>query len=348
VRVLFLALYPDIAASPRYRVGQFLPYLRQRGIEFAVAPAISEARYAARGRPFGYHVSELMRRVGDIVSASRYDVVFVQKAIMSVYVRGLASWLRRRARAMVFDLDDAVHLRPPNLLRGAARIFEDRTQAATIMSQADLVLAGNRWLAEEAARWGKRVEHFPTVVDTRRFAPPRRNTPSAEAGRYIVGWIGGPSTTPHLAVAAEALAQTNDMAVCLVGADPGQNPVPSAEVIPWSYETEVASLHRFSVGIMPLPKDDWTRGKCALKALQYMACGIPCVATSYGAVLDMIEHDRNGLFADSPDEWHAALERLRDPALRRRLGEAARATVEEHFSLERAAPQFADLLESVA
>ena len=106
-------------------------------------------------------------------------------------------------------------------------------------------------------------------------------------------------------------------------------------------------LQQFSVGLMPLPQDEWSRGKCALKALQYMACGVPCIATPHGAVLDIIRHGENGWFAETEMEWREALAAMRDPALRRRLGEAARATMEEQFSLRTAAPRLADLLEAL-
>ena len=123
--------------------------------------------------------------------------------------------------------------------------------------------------------------------------------------------------------------------------------IDGAETRPWSWEREVADLQSFSVGLMPLIKDEWTRGKCALKALLYMACGIPCLATPYGAVTHIVQHKVNGWLADSPQEWREAIEELRDPSLRQRLGKAARATVIERFSLEGAAPRLAEILESL-
>jgi len=135
--------------------------------------------------------------------------------------------------------------------------------------------------------------------------------------------------------------------VLLVGAD-AEALHWDARVQAWSYETEVAAVRQFAVGLLPQHKDTWTLGKCALKALIYMACGIPCVATPYGAVLDIIRHGENGLFADAPEQWRDALERLRDPELRRRLGEAGRATVESRFSLRVAAPRMLELLREAA
>jgi glycosyltransferase involved in cell wall biosynthesis len=159
--------------------------------------------------------------------------------------------------------------------------------------------------------------------------------------------MGSPSTTASLGGISEAFDVLQAGELLLAGADPKQVNWPQARVIPWRYDTEVQLLQQFNVGLMPLPRDTWTQGKCALKALLYMACGVPCIATPFGAALDIIDHGRNGWLANSPREWRDGLEALRDPELRQRLGAAARATVEERFSLGVAAPRLADLLESI-
>ncbi|NUM56841.1 MAG: glycosyltransferase family 4 protein [Candidatus Hydrogenedentes bacterium] len=345
--VLFLTLYPNSAASPRYRVAQFLPYLRSIGFRCSVECAITGRAYrecsgpSRRARPFWYHAKETPRRVAQLLRIGRYDVVVVQKAIASAYVRGLHSILRTNAKRLVYDIDDAVHLAPPHSLRGPWSRFEDRDQVLRVMEGADLVLAGNAWLCSEARGRARRVEFFPTVVDTERFTPGRQ----AES-RFTIGWIGSPSTTPHLR-AADAVGEIDGASIRCIGADARGVPWKHADVRPWAYDREVDDIRSFSAGIMPLEKDDWTRGKCALKALQYMACGVPCVATPFGAVLDIIADNVNGLFADSPEEWRAAVEWLRDPAARATLGAAGRTTVEQYFALNGAAPRLAELLESV-
>lgn len=359
LRVLFLTLYPGRAASSRYRVGQYLPYLRSSGMTCAIESAIGDDDFARltgpnrAGRAFWYHAKETPRRFSQILGAWRYDVVFLQKAIMTASLRGMDRMLRARARRLVYDIDDAVHLAPPHPLRGVWQRVEDREQVRTMMIGSDKVLAGNAWLRETAQTAGGNAELFPTVVDTARFMP--GDAPE----RFCVGWIGGPSTTTHLKE-AEAIAtpkdrtdptdrsDPSDLCIRLIGADSKQVPWPNAEVRPWSLETEVAEIQQFSVGIMPLPKDEWSRGKCALKALQYMACGVPCVATPYGAICDIIRDGENGLFADSPQQWRDAIDRLRDPALRRQLGEAARATVDDRYSLRVWAPRMRETLEAVA
>ena len=348
MRVLFLTLYPEPAASPRYRVVQFLSYLCSRGVSYTVASPVTEEAWRVltgegrRRRAFWYHAHETARRMKQLLDARRYDVVFVQKALMTAYLRGAAAALRWGARRIIYDIDDAVHLAPPHPLRGPWRFVEDRNQIVKVMRMADRVLAGNTWLASEAARLGANVVHFPTVVDTARFVP-AADAPDA----FRVGWIGNPSTAAYLEPVRKVL-ESLDGEVCLVGAASSGTPWRRAALRPWSLETEVAELQRLSAGIMPLPRTDWAKGKCALKALQYMACGVPCDATPFGAALDIIRPDENGLFAESPEEWRDALDRLRDPKLRKRLGDAGRSTVEERYSIAKAAPRFFEILESVA
>ena len=352
MRVLFLTLYPDTAASPRYRVTQFIPYLRARGFDCTVAAPLTPEEWrrltgpGRQGRALWYHVAETPTRLRQLLGARKYDVVVVQKAIMSAYLRGFWPLLRSRAKRIVYDIDDAVHLAPPHSLPFPWRLLEDRAQVRRVMAGADLVLAGNLWLAEEAhANGAARVEHFPTVVDSARWTPPAQ-----EPEPYTIGWIGSPGTTPHLAPVLPALARMQDARVALVGADNGQLDTPQGmrvEWWPWSLEDEVKAVQSFSVGIMPLPQTEWVRGKCALKALLSMACARPCVVTPFGASADIVRHGETGLHAQSSDEWVSALEQLRDPALRHRLGEAARAAVEADYSLQAAAPRLADLLESV-
>ncbi len=353
MKVLFLTLYPDTAASPRYRVTQFLPYLRKHGVACTVACPLTVAEFkrltgpGRAHRPFWYHLRETVRRVGQILTADDYDIVFVQKAIMTAYVRGLPEMLRKRARRLVYDIDDAVHLNPPHPLSVPWSLFEDRRQIYTICAQADLVLAGNAWLTSMAEEHCPNTHVFPTVVDTDRFAP-AAEPPDV----FRIGWIGNASTTICLDPAIEALAEVPDASVCLIGGDPSRirwkgEPRRDLEVRPWSYDTEVGELHRLTVGIMPQPDSEWMLGKCALKALQYMACGIPCVASPVGAVCDIIRHGENGLFAETTREWLDAFDRLRNPALRQHLSDAARATVEEGYSLNQAAPRLLELLNDI-
>lgn len=349
MKVLFLTLYPPRAASTRYRVHQFLPYLREAGIECEAWSAMPDAWYPRltgprRRVPAGlYHVVETPRRLAQIIDTRLYDVVVVQKAILTAYVRGFGRILRSRAKRLVLDIDDAVHLQQPHALGSPWRAMVDPEQVKELMGAADLVLAGNAWLVDEVARAGGNAEYFPTVVDTDRFLPR-----TAEPGAYRVGWIGNPSTSRALATIAKPLERLQNAEITVIGADERSAGIHRANYREWSESDEVEQIQRFSVGVMPLEKSPWDRGKCALKALQYMSCGVPCIATPFGAATEIIQDGVNGMFADTEDQWLEALEHLRTKRIRDGMAEAARAMVEERYSLKSAAPDLADLLESIA
>lgn len=358
MNVLFLTLYPDIAASPRYRVSQYIPHLQRAGIDCTIASALTPRQWAIMSgpertvRPFWYHFHETRQRIVQILTARRYDIVVVQKAVTTAYIRGLGSLIRSRARKLVYDIDDAVHLAPPHPLRGFSRMVEDRDQILGLFAQADLVLAGNHWLLDEAKQSGANAVYLPTAVDTDRFTP--ANVPP---DAYRIGWMGNPSTMVCVAPAAEALSRVQDAELAFVGAHECDVPWPNTEVRPWSLADEVAEVQRFSIGIMPMPDDsheaigpapNWMRGKCGLKALLCMSCAVPCVVSPYGAANEFIRDGENSMFARDTEEWLAAFERLRDPELRASMGERARTTVEAHYSLKSTAPKLIEMLESVA
>lgn len=347
MRVLFLTLYPEPAASPRYRVTQYIPYLEAQGIECTVLSALTEEEYRASLAgglsPARYHLTEMWRRYRQINTAKQYDVVVLQKAIATAYVKGFDSLLRTKSTRLLIDVDDAVHLTPPVTLSSPWILLEDRQQLQTLFASADGVLAGNPWLAKEVTQTGGEALYLPTVVDTDHYRPA-----SSPDDTFRIGWIGNPSTATALNALAPALDDFQDAELCVIGANPGTVTLQHASYRPWSPEKELHQLHSFSVGLMPLEHSEWSRGKCALKALLYMACGVPCIATPFGAVNDIIEHDVNGLLAQSPEEWRASLEQLRDPAERKRLSTAARETVENDFSLNTWAPRYAEMLKAMA
>lgn len=344
MKVLFLTLYPEIAASPRYRVHQFIPHLESVGIQCTIAPAVTPQvlqNYSgpnATGRPFWYHWHETRTRKKQLRQLERYDCIFLQKAIMTAYLKGMERNLEPIAHKLVYDLDDAVHLAPPHPLGKRWSRLEDKEQVEKVLGLASLTLAGNAWLMEKVSAWCDNVKRFPTVVDTTRFVP-ADTTPDA----YRLGWIGSPSTVNNLSPVIGMLPEWEDVQLSIIGAT-RDTPHPQVSCQEWALEEEVNAIQSFSVGLMPLTPSSWNRGKCALKALQYMACGIPCIATNFGAVQDIITHEKDGLLVNSSAEWRDAIEALRDSAYRKALGDAARETVERKYALHQAAPRLATLL----
>jgi glycosyltransferase involved in cell wall biosynthesis len=222
----------------------------------------------------------------------------------------------------------------------------------TIVSRADAVIAGNEFLADYARRYSDAVRVIPTCVDTTKFVP--RAGDRRDAAVPVIGWIGTPTTTPYLQALQGVLrevARTHRFVLRVCGAgSPLAIPGVTVEQPPWTLASEVALFNTCDIGVYPLTDDEWARGKCGFKAIQFMACGVPVVAAPVGVNRDIVEDGVNGLLAATPAEWVDKIRRLvDDPALRARLGRAGRRTIEARYSLSVNAPKIVDaVLDTVA
>jgi glycosyltransferase involved in cell wall biosynthesis len=210
------------------------------------------------------------------------------------------------------------------------------------------VIAGNRYLAARARQAGAaRIEIIPTVVDEQRYAA----ASPADAQPPVIGWVGSPATEHYMLDIRQVLEQVcaaHHARLLLVGArteTAGQFDGITPEVVPWSEASEAAMIARMDIGIMPLLDSPWERGKCGYKIIQYMACGLPVVASPVGANVDIVRHGENGFLAADDAAWRDALERLiASPSMRARMGHAGRARVEAEYSLVAQVPRLADIL----
>jgi glycosyltransferase involved in cell wall biosynthesis len=350
MRVLFLSRHDSQVASCRHRVLQFLPYFESAGIECVVSPFFDNGyarRYERSGRksPLG-GLRGLVRRLRMLRSVDSFDLVFAQAEVFPFLPAAAEAWLARGKVPLVLDYDDAVFHKYD---RHPSRVVRTLLgpKIARLMRMARLVIAGNDYLAEYARRQGAEVTVVPTTVDLARYplSPSVRSAPM-----FTLGWIGSPSTTPHLEHALlelRAAAQAHPFKLVAIGARPfdaGDLPV---ERIPWSEGTEIVELNRCDAGIMPLPDTPWTRGKCGFKLIQAMACWKPVIASPVGANVAIVNEACGILAGDG--QWRAAIERLRgDSDLRARMGVAARARVAERYSLQAWAPRVVSILRGVA
>jgi glycosyltransferase involved in cell wall biosynthesis len=354
LRALFLTKHARTGASSRYRTFQYLPWLEQAGIKCQVRPLFDEAYLAHRYQSGRGHVRDILRaffrRAAALITARRFDVVVVEKEALPYFPALPERWLRLLGVPYVVDYDDALFHQYDQHRSGWVRRLLGQ-KIARVMRYAHLVTAGNAYLADYARRAGApKVERIPTVIDLERYPFPGIKPPSDMP--FIIGWIGSPSTAKYLHAIAPALAEIcagGKGLVRLIGSGPIDLPGVPVEVLQWDQATEVDELKRFDVGIMPLPDEPWERGKCGFKLIQYMACGLPVVASPVGVNSEIVEQGVNGYLAETSAEWiHVLATLLLDTAPRQRMGQAGRKKVEQEYSLQVTGPKLAGLIKSVA
>jgi glycosyltransferase involved in cell wall biosynthesis len=311
----------------RYRLRAFEPLLAEHGITLA---------YHAIPRPWWRRL-----RLGKIVADA--DVVVVQRKLLALPE---AMLLRRAAKQLVFDIDDAVWLRDSHATKGFYSAKRQR-RFRTLASVADLVICGNHYLAEHARSFGAKATAFiPTCVDLTRYECSTHVAPA----QFV--WIGSSSTLTgleHLRPTLEQIGLRLPSASLKLICDRFFE-LRHLRVVecPWSETSETHEIAASSIGISWIPDDPWSRGKCGLKVLQYMAAGLPVIANPVGVHAEMIEHGVTGFLAASSDEWVAAATTLaNDAALRWQMGQAGRRVVEERYSVAAGARSWVQCLQRV-
>lgn len=349
LKILGLSLYGPLAASTRYRLEQYIPGLSECGIDLQVHHLLGDeylrCRFKNKQLPFSVLIRAACKRLALLLRDQEFDAVILYAEIFPF----LPGWLERKLikKPYTYDFDDAFYLK---YKRGKLGLLQPLLgkKVQQIIAGASAVTAGNKRLLGYAKTVNNNSFLLPTVVDIKRYRPERQT--SLISSTFTVGWIGSPSTASYLAAVVHPLAVLGfegSVRIIVVG---GAAPViPHVEVIEkkWQEDTEIALINSFDVGIMPLIDDEWARGKCAFKLIQYMACGVPVVASRVGANVDVVQPDC-GMLVSNEDEWIDALRKMRDhPRLRQQMGSAGRKYIKEHYSLDRNTPQLAEILYDV-
>lgn len=300
----------------RYRIAAFRPFLEAAGHTLEIRPL--PRNWWARLRLFS--------------SMGGANVILQRKLLPGWQL----SLLRSRVARLVFDFDDAVYLRDSYSSRGLRHAGRLRRFAGTVRAS-DAVVAGNDFLRVHAMFRSEkvRVHVIPTCVEPDRY-PPRRVLLKRRPVTLV--WVGSSSTLQGLERCSSLLNELGARIpglrlklICDKGLSLRDLPV---DLCPWDEASEADAIAAGDVGFSWIPDDDWSRGKCGLKVLQYMAAGLPVVANPVGVHVEMVHHEETGFLAESADDWAAAIGRLAaDPELRERMGRAGRRVIEERYSV---------------
>jgi len=353
MKIALLTKYGNLAASTRQRFEQYRPFLQEVGFELEPRPLLDDTYlkqlYAGR-QPSRSHITvRYLDRLRWLLSSPEVDLIWLHCELYPFLPGTIEGLARIPGKPIVFDFDDAIFHNYDKHPKREVRRFLGRKLENTI-GGAEMAFCGNAYLANYTRPLCRRTEIVPTVVDTEVFRQPlnKRTT-----GPLRVGWIGTPSTWNEylmsiLPMLKEILASGTGQ-IAAMGADADAEAHPLLELVKWAEESEVPFLQTLDIGIMPLTDTPFARGKCGYKLIQYMACGLPVVASSVGVNREIVEHGVNGFLADTDSEWRSAIEMLlADTELRRRMGAAGRRKVEQRYSLQVWGPRVAQMLRSVA
>jgi glycosyltransferase involved in cell wall biosynthesis len=357
--VLVLAPYRfDTAPGQRFRIEQWMPRLEQLGARFHFAPFMSERLGDILYRPghtvekVGAMLADFARRAVEVAKARRYDVVFLHREAALIGPPVIERAIAALGVPIVYEFDDAIYvpyISPSNRYLSLLKFPAQKTDA--LCKLAAHVIVGNDVLRDYALARTPHVTIVPTTIDTDKYTAGPAD-PAEGADELVIGWSGSYSSVQYLDLLKPAfaeLARKHRFRVEVIGATTFKMDGVEVRSQDWRAATEVEDLRRIHIGVMPLPDESWARGKCALKALQYMALGIPTVVSPVGANAEVIRHDVDGLHATTTEEWVARLgQLLTDAALRRRLGTAGRARVVAEYSAEVHAPRVFGVLEAAA
>lgn len=357
MRIVYFSKTSDQGPSSRYRIYQFLPYLEKAGIQCSIRPLFGATYFTVLGfkntalrncAKVIYVLARFLKRIWDLAKIGKTEVVVIEGQLFPYCPAWVERVLSLLGKKLVLEFDDAIYLTP---LHGR--------KIATLLRISTAAVVGNAFLCEFARRTASAVAVIPTVVDTERFAPLNRlksAPPTKINGPIRIVWIGLAYNLPYLEIIAPAIRLVQQKIGARFRVISSRSPtLPGVEVEfkAWAYHTEVRDLQECQIGVMPLPDSEWARAKCGLKLLQYMAVEIPAVASPVGVNTEIVKSGWNGFLAGTIEEWCSSLLTLcQDERLRNRMGEAARRTVEDSYSLHvwgpRLAQQYKSILEQQA
>ncbi len=342
-KILFLSLHrPNRSPSQRFRFEQYLEFLNENGFQYDFSFLLNEtddATFYKKGHFFKKVIivfKSSIKRIKELNKAKEYDIIFIQRECFMLGSSFFEKRFSKSGAKLVFDFDDSIWLQNVSDANKTFVWLKNAEKTSKIISYAHLIFAGNQYLKEYALRFNKNVEIIPTTIDTQEY----KKVIVPKSNKIIIGWSGSITTIQHFEYSISVLKKLkqkygNEIEIKVIGDENYVNKELDIKGFAWNKQTELIELSSFDIGIMPLPDDEWAKGKCGLKGLQYMALEIPTIMSPVGVNTEIIQDGINGFLAKDENEWESKLSLLiESKELREKIGRAGRKTVEEKYSVE--------------
>lgn len=350
-KIAFFTKYDESGASSRYRTYQYLPTL-PKNIKFSVYPLLSKDYINKRfsnSQSLKIIIKSALRRLIQVIKAPHeYDFLIIEYELLPYFPSWLEHYLNWRKMPYIVDYDDALFHQYDQHRNIFIRTLLKK-KIAKVMYRSEQVIVGNQYLSDYAKKTqAKRISIIPTVINLTKYSHSRT---TQKKKTFTIVWIGSPSTTPYIKEiipALQILNKKHKFRLRLIGAQEISLPGIDVEYLSWEQEKEVEYISQCHVGIMPLPDTPWTQGKCGFKLIQYMACGLPVIASPVGINTKIVKQNINGFLASTTQEWTNSIEKfLNNKCNIIAMGEIGKKIVEKKYCLQVSKKKYASILKSV-
>ena len=349
--------------SQRYRFEQYLNYFKSEGFDWELSEIITEKDDKIFYQPGNYFKKALILlksifiRFNDLRRAKDFDIIFIQREALLLGSSYFEKQFFKKNK-VVFDFDDSIWLLDTSPENKKFEFLKNPNKTKINIAHAHCIIAGNSFLANYAKQFNQNTIIIPTTIDCDfHFQKPELKNMVLGYARtdkkIVIGWSGSISTIKHFEIAIPALKEVqnkypNQIEIHVIGQGSYTHPEISIISKNWSAKTEVDDLNYFDIGIMPLPNDEWVKGKCGLKGLSYMACGVPTIMSDVGVNSEIIQNGKNGYLAQSEKEWVDCISLLIENSdLRHVIGQAGRETVVKNYSVDANKVKYLEVLKSL-
>jgi glycosyltransferase involved in cell wall biosynthesis len=351
MKVLLLSKYSRLGASSRIRSHQYIPYLTSQNIDITISPLLNDNYlhriYNNLSKPKLSVLLSYLKRIKLLLTQKKFDVLWIEYELFP-WIPLLEELLLKFSNIpYIVDYDDAIF----NNYEMHQNIFTRsllKNKIKKVMKNAAVVITGNNYLKNYALNAGARQVNFiPTVIDLNHY----KKQASLKNSVCTLGWIGTPATEKYLSLIKPALMEVSKkipLKLLIVGGKSFKVDNLEIEYIDWHEETEASNIYKMDIGLMPLVDDEWTRGKCGYKLIQYMACAKPVIASPVSANCDIVDHQLNGLLANSTQEWVDAILTLATQSdLREQFGLAGQKKIEASYCVQVTAEEMVKTFKSL-